>query len=216
MTNLYIVRHCQAKANVDKMFQGRFDGDVTDLGKRQLELLSERFKNIKLDAVYTSPLKRATLTAKAVAKYNNAPIKTDDDLIEINVGDMEKMYIDDIKKQYPEQSDNWYNNPKDFVSPNGESMSDVYKRAKKAVLNIINNNKDKTVAITSHGCLIRNMLCFLHKLELKDINNVGFSDNTAVSKIQINGSEYNIIYESDLSHFDDDMNSKTCEKWYEK
>ena len=218
MTTLYIVRHCQAKANVDKIFQGRFDGEITKTGERQLELLANRFKDKKIDVVYSSYLTRAMLTAKAVTKYNNAPIIIDEDLAEIDVGDLERMSISLFEESYPEEYNNWFNNPKDFVAPNGESMTDVYNRAKKALCNIINEqNQNKTIAIVSHGCLIRTMFCHLLGVSIEEIDKIKILNNTAVAKIQVNDNgEYNIIYERDVSHFDDDMKNRQTSIWYEK
>ena len=56
VTTVIIVRHCQSMGNTEGRFQGRFDADVTPVGEQQMELLSLRFRNEKLDALYTSPL----------------------------------------------------------------------------------------------------------------------------------------------------------------
>ena len=55
MTDLYIIRHCEAMGNRDRIFQGVSDCDITDLGAKQLECIAERFKNIFPDAGYSSP-----------------------------------------------------------------------------------------------------------------------------------------------------------------
>jgi len=36
MTEIYIVRHCEAMGNQNRIFQGISDCDVTELGKKQL------------------------------------------------------------------------------------------------------------------------------------------------------------------------------------
>ena len=70
VTTVIIVRHCQSMGNTEGRFQGRFDADVTPVGEQQMELLSLRFRNEKLDALYTSPLLRARRTAEAVNRYH--------------------------------------------------------------------------------------------------------------------------------------------------
>ena len=56
VTTLYIVRHCESMGNVEHRFQGRFNAPVSPKGEQQLELLSLRFRNVRLDAVYSRPL----------------------------------------------------------------------------------------------------------------------------------------------------------------
>ena len=48
MTDLYIVRHCEAVGNRDRTFQGVSDCDITELGQKQLDHLADRFKDIKI------------------------------------------------------------------------------------------------------------------------------------------------------------------------
>ena len=69
MTNIYLVRHCQAVSNKIRVYHGVKNCDVTEIGRRQLDCLAERFKDVKIDCIYTSPLLRATRTADAVNKY---------------------------------------------------------------------------------------------------------------------------------------------------
>ena len=86
MTTIYLIRHCEAAGNVGRRFQGHIDADITENGRRQLELLAERFRELPLDAVYSSPLLRARLTAEAVNRHHGLPVMLDDRLMEINGG----------------------------------------------------------------------------------------------------------------------------------
>ena len=70
MVTVYFVRHCAAQGNVDGKFQGRIDCDITDLGRKQLDLLAVRLRNVPFAAVHTSPLVRARKTAEAVPRYH--------------------------------------------------------------------------------------------------------------------------------------------------
>ena len=51
MTNIYMVRHCEAMGNVKRLFQGSTDLDISETGEKQLEYLKRRFEEIKLDRV---------------------------------------------------------------------------------------------------------------------------------------------------------------------
>ena len=86
MTTLYLVRHCEAEGNTARVFQGSIDRDISPNGQKQLDRLAERFRDVPLAAVYSSPLLRAYKTAQAVNRYHGLPIVTDDRLKEINGG----------------------------------------------------------------------------------------------------------------------------------
>ena len=85
-TTLLVVRHAQTDGNLARIFQGQIDRELSEAGKCQLELLTNRFKTMTIHAIYTSPLPRAVKTAKAIAVAQPVPVMLDDCLMEINAG----------------------------------------------------------------------------------------------------------------------------------
>ena len=63
MTTLFLIRHAQAEGNLYRIAQGQFDSYITALGYKQIDALAERFKNVHLDALYSSDLRRTRTTA---------------------------------------------------------------------------------------------------------------------------------------------------------
>lgn len=184
LTKLIIVRHCQALGNLERFFQGKIDSDITPLGQEQIEKTSEFLKNEKIDIIYTSTKKRAQLSAEGINKYHNIPIIIDERLCEIDAGNWEGLHLTDIERIYPEQFYNWKNAPEKFQAPNGESMSDVYNRVKDSLNDIIKNNIGKTVCIVSHGCAIKNMICYLHGKSVDDVGNFPIGTNMSINIIK--------------------------------
>ena len=84
---------------------------------------------------------------------------------------------------FPEDTVLWNTRPYDFAPKNGEPMRHVYERMKHAVLEIVEKNQGKQICITSHGCAIRNFLCWAMGKPIEQINEVDWCDNTAVSII---------------------------------
>lgn len=183
MTTIYLIRHAQAQGNVDRVFQGHYDSNVTDFGIRQLECLAEYFKHNKIDAIYSSPLSRAVITAKYINKYQNTKINLKDNLIEINGGDWEGKRWTEFSVTYPTQSYNWYNNPYEFCAPNGEKMKCAYDRIKNAILEIVKENKDKCICIVSHGAVISCALNWAMGKEPNQLTKETICDNTAINKV---------------------------------
>lgn len=206
MTDLYIIRHCEAEGNVKRFFQGVSDCDISECGKKQLELLAERFKSIEIDAIYSSPLKRAYRTAEAVNKYHNLPIKINEKLIEINGGEIEGIGWEDFPITRPVLEYRWNMEPHLFHPEGGEAMSSVYKRCWEAVQEIVSENRDKKIAITSHGCTIRNIMCHAQGKPIEELNSVDWADNTGIFLLRFEdiGKLPQIIMFNDYSHLTPD------------
>lgn len=187
VTVVYLIRHCEAEGNTRGVFQGSLDGGVSGNGEKQLELLSLRFRNIPLDSLYSSPLRRALETACAVNRFHNLEIRQDERLREINGGQMEGLRWDELAHLFPQQMQTWTGNPGDFCAPQGESMRQVRQRMGEALRTVVRQNPGKTAAVVSHGCAIRNMLCLALQKPLSQLGTVPWCDNTAVSVLEYDG-----------------------------
>ena len=165
VTTVYIVRHAHARGNEERFFQGCLDTDLSKKGEEQLLELSKRFSKISLDKIFSSDLLRAKKTAQAVK--TGAGFKGEilflKELREMSFGSLEGVSIDSFYKdsQFEEKSKLWDNQPESFSCENGETMEEVFLRMKSAFLDILNQNKGKSLAIVSHGCSIRNLCAFL-------------------------------------------------------
>lgn len=89
---IYIARHGQTDWNNEHRAQGRTDIPLNDTGIKQAEALRENIKDVRFDAVYASPLKRAAKTAE-VAVGDRNEIIYDDRLVERSFGDYEGKVI---------------------------------------------------------------------------------------------------------------------------
>lgn len=213
-TIVYLVRHCEAIGNYKRICHGITDSQITENGKKQLAQLEKRFKNISIDYAYSSHLNRAKETAKAIIKNKNVEVNIDDRLCEINYGDWENIPWAKFPELYPEQSENWSFHPEKYQAPNGESMSDVYNRIKGCLVDIVNKHPGKTIVIASHGCTVRNALCFLHGLTVQNISNISWCDNTAVTKFIYENGSFNLIYENDSSHLSEELSTIANQNWW--
>lgn len=202
MTDLYIIRHCEAVGNRDRTFQGTSDCDITELGEKQLEYLAERFKNIKPDAVYSSPLKRAYLTAQAANKFHGLQVIKVEGLIEIDGGEIEGVSWVDFPITRPEIEYAWSFEPHNFHPNGGESMRSVYVRSWKAVKEIVAENDGKTVFLASHGCTIRNIICNALGRPVEQLNTVDWADNTGVFHLRFENKDKlpEVLLFNDISH----------------
>lgn len=205
MTKIILVRHCQAEGNEKRFFQGRIDTDITEKGKKQIEATVNRLRDEPIDVMYSSPLKRALTTAKSIAESHSIPeesIITDDDLMEIDAGIWDGLYIKDIVRLFPEESDNWDNHPERFHPKDSEGMESVYIRTGRMLKKLINDNEGKCVCVVSHGCAIRNMLCNAFGKPLDELKTVPWGTNCAVSVIVADDDWVEVVTENDVEHLE--------------
>ena len=201
MTKLILVRHCQSEGNLHHFFQGRIDTDITDLGVRQIECTAACLADEPIDVLYVSSKKRAQKTAEGLNRFHHVPMKVDDRLTEINAGDWEGVALTEIAQRYPQAFDNWQHHPAVFEAPHGESMADVYARVSTVLMEIVQQEQNKTVCIVSHGCAIRNMMCFLHGGPLERIDEVPLGSNTAINVVTFDEQlRPTVIVDSSTAH----------------
>lgn len=91
---IYFVRHGLSEANVRKVFAGQKDDSLlTDEGRQQAKATAEEIikEGIKIDKIFSSPLKRAYETAEIIAKelgFNTSDIIIEKRIIEYDMGSL--------------------------------------------------------------------------------------------------------------------------------
>ncbi len=126
MTRIILVRHCEAAGNLNRRFQGHTDAEVTENGKKQLEL-----------------------------------------------------------------------------------------RMKSCVDRIAGEHPGKTVCIATHGCAIRNFLCYAGGKPIEELNSVEWCDNTAVSVVEYDDSFVpHIVSQNDASHLNPEVSTFEKQDWW--
>lgn len=200
MTEIYVIRHVQAEGNLFRMMQGHWDGNVTELGCRQRDALALRFRDINIDALYSSDLSRAVFTASAITQYHDVKIQCDRRLREINVGPWEGQPFANVAWAYPQDLYYFMNEAEKFYFEGAETFHEVQARAVEAIREIAEANHGKTVAVTSHGVTIRCMLTGLLGIPLNDLASVPIFANTGVAKLIYEGGRFTAEYINDSSH----------------
>lgn len=206
VTTVYIVRHCESTGNVEHRFQGRFNAPITPKGEKQMELLSLRFRNVHLDAIYSSPLERAYLTAQAANRFHGLPIQKLDALLELDVGEMENFHLEEIAGKFPAVAKNWDEAPDLCEFPGGETMGQAYERINTALDKIIAENPGKTVLVATHGGLIRNIDARVRAGSVKGMRGGAVFGNTGVSILEATeGGTLSWKCVNDLSHLPEEL-----------
>ncbi len=150
---LVFVRHGQSVYNVERRFYGWEDCDLTDLGRKQaLEVASKIKEYIEPDIIISSDLKRAYETAKPIAKVFDMEVHKFKELREVYVGSWEGKKVEELEKNEPEALDRFVIEQKKFQFPDGESYYDVYKRARKKLDEVLENN-NSVIMVAHYGII---------------------------------------------------------------
>ncbi len=188
--DFYIFRHGQSTYNLAGRTQGQTNDSVlTQLGQEQAAAIGQKLKNKKIELIVSSPLKRAMQTTDLANKSLNVPIKTDNHFIEVNVGVVEGMHYLDIRKKYQDIFDKMHSTEADCDTvcyPKGESRQQVKERIFSGLEYWASQTEYKTIAISSHGIALSQILATLGE----KIDNV---PNGAVLHIEKKDNQWKII-----------------------
>ncbi|MFC1931471.1 histidine phosphatase family protein [Chloroflexota bacterium] len=164
MTEIILIRHGETAWNVGEIFRGRIDVELNKTGIKQAELLAEYLSKVKIEAIYSSPLKRALKTAEIIAGYHKVDVDITPGLNDFNFGEWQGLSHQEVKTKYPQLYAEWINHPDRVKMPSGESLEDVRKRAKGAVNNIITRHEGPVVLV-SHRVVNKVLICALLDLD---------------------------------------------------
>ena len=114
---LIFIRHGLSSFNKEGRIQGRNDlSTLTKEGQLQAEAAGKIISSIPIDAIYSSPLKRASETTKIIIKQHQSNLQANytDDLLEVDLGPWSGLTKDALKNLYPKELSTWEKEPKEL------------------------------------------------------------------------------------------------------
>ena len=153
MTTVYLARHGQSDWNAAGRWQGHADRPLTELGLRQAADLAVALAGVRLDAVYSSDLRRARETAEAVAAPRGLAVTTLVELREVDVGSWSGLTRAEAKERFPGGFRRWTDGGHGWED--GEPYDLMAKRVVAAVRRIAAGHEGGCVLAVSHGGPIR-------------------------------------------------------------
>jgi broad specificity phosphatase PhoE len=154
VTELLLVRHGETDWNRARRWQGRDDPPLNELGLRQARELADSLVDERIDAIYSSDLRRALMTAEIVGERLDLPVQPLVELREIDVGSWSGLTRDELDERFPEQVarhlESWGTGWED-----GETPDQLTERVVAAVRRIASDHTDDRVLLVAHGGVIR-------------------------------------------------------------
>jgi broad specificity phosphatase PhoE len=154
-TRLYLVRHGATTLTAEDRFSGATGVDLSDEGRRQVQLLSERLEEESIRAVYTSPLSRTLETASILARPHNLVPQTEEGLREISHGRWETLSRREVEERFHDEYMAWETDPFTVAPEGGESGVSVLARALPVIRAIVARHAGQCVLVVSHKATLR-------------------------------------------------------------
>ena len=171
MRNVYLVRHGTPQLPDGKRrCIGRTDIPISAVGKTDGYRLQEWFARKQVQAVFTSPLRRCTATAHAIANQS-IPVIEEARLQELDMGAWENLTFDEIAVRWPALYEQRGRHMGTVPPPGGESFAQGGARFSEALESILACSSGDIVVV-SHAGVMRGFLCGLTRTPFDNVRDI--------------------------------------------
>jgi broad specificity phosphatase PhoE len=148
--SIILIRHGETALNAARVLQPAAT-PLNEKGIEQAQAMAGRLGNTGIEAILSSDMPRAFMTAQALSKTTGLPIATSTLLHERSFGDLRGLPYDDL---------DFDPNAQDYEPPNGESWPVFLARVARAFEEIVRTRATMqgTLAVVTHGLVIRAIL----------------------------------------------------------
>ena len=148
---IIFLRHGQAENNTNRVLAGRRPGvPLTLTGLEQSEKIAKFLKPFNISTIYSSPIERAKKTAEIVSEHNSLEIKTDERLIELDMGKFTGMPYDEIFEKHGNVFLKFYEGDLEIAHNGVETFVELKKRILDMVDFVIREHNDENVLLVTH------------------------------------------------------------------
>lgn len=197
---LYLIRHGETDWNTKKRLQGATDIPLNENGEALARKTGEGMKELPIDLIFTSPLRRAYRTAELIRAERKIPILVEERIKEICFGDYEGLVSRTEGYQIPDPDFRFFfTKPESYrTPPNGESLEHLLKRTGEFLeeLKAREELQGKTILISSHGAAVRAMLSQIEGCDLAHFWGNGVHKNCGVSCAELIDGTYRLQWEN--------------------
>jgi broad specificity phosphatase PhoE len=200
MTRIILVRHGQTEWNRVERFRGHADVPLNETGLAQAETTGKRIAAEWMPvAVYSSPLVRAVRTGEAIVGHYNLLVQIHPDLIDIDYGRWQGLTPDEVREQWPEMIDDWYNKPASVQIPGGETLEHLRSRARAVIDELTARHTNQAIVVVGHTVINRIIL-----LSVLGLSNDCFwrlrQDTCAINCFETDRGEFTLVSLNDTCH----------------
>jgi alpha-ribazole phosphatase/probable phosphoglycerate mutase len=155
VTRVLLIRHCEPEPDAAGRCYGSLDFGLSEDGRAAAHELADA---VHVDAVVSSPRRRALETAAPLAERNGLQVEVDDRLRELDFGELEGLTYEEVERTRPDVYRAWMEAPTEVTFPGGESYAVLRARSLAALDEVRARHAEGVCAIVAHGGPIRAIL----------------------------------------------------------
>lgn len=179
---LVLVRHGQSEWNLQNLFTGWRDVDLTELGVAEAKAAGRKLNALGLtfDVAFTSALIRAQRTLDLILAelgQTKLPVIKDAALNERDYGDLVGLNKDDARKKWGEEQVHLWRRSYDVAPPGGESLKDTAARVLPYYIQEILPRvlRGERVLVAAHGNSLRALVMVLDRHTTRSITELNLA-----------------------------------------
>ncbi|MDE0089752.1 MAG: histidine phosphatase family protein [Thaumarchaeota archaeon] len=152
MRHVIMVRHGQARNNVERTLAGRMDGvPLTPDGVRQAGHAAKMLASAGVSAIYSSPIERAAETARMISEECGVPVTVDERLTEIDMGKFTGMTFEEVVSGHDDIFAKFYGGDVEIAHKGVETFEQVRRRVTGIVSEVASGGGDAAAAGSGGG-----------------------------------------------------------------
>lgn len=200
-TVLFLVRHGRTAANYRQLLQGSTDHPLDELGLRQAALIADRVaQEPAIDAIVTSPLQRALVTARAIGERVGIEPQIIPALTELDFGSYENRPFADLIADQPELALRFLDLD-DFEAgwPGGETRQAFYDRVWQAFSSLLDDYRMHRIVVVAHGGVFGAFLALVEGASPNDIARYDIK-NCSLTELRVTTDHTVVHLRNDVCH----------------
>lgn len=156
MARLLLIRHAPT-AETGVRLTGRLPGvGLDEKGRAVAERTAARLADLKVKAVYSSPIERTWETAEIVARAHGLDPIAEDGVVEVDYGAWSGRTLKSLYRLKAWRTVQM--TPSRMVFPEGEALADAQRRAVATCERLADRHGSDTIALVSHSDVIQSIL----------------------------------------------------------
>lgn len=196
MGRLILIRHGQTDKNLNNTLHTRNDNEALNAtGIAQIRQTAQKLKKMFPDIIFSSHERRAVESAEILSRELKVPMEKIEGMQEWNMGIYTGRSREEMKKILgPMTPEERY----EYIPPKGESWRAFETRLTAAIKKIVEDNKDKTIAVVTHGGAINALMQFLLNTP-KEESYKNIPGNASLTMFDFDGKNFHQITINDAS-----------------
>ncbi len=202
ITRLYLIRHGRVVGHEQLRYNGHYDVELGEEGRREVMRLSDHLGKVEFSALYSSDLRRSHESALILAERWGKEVRKLPSLREIYLGMWEGLTRDEVVERFPSARGFTFRDLATRGVDGGETLQELRARVMPTVMDILHTHRGDNVCMVAHGGVNRVILCEAMGLDMENFFRIEqdygclniidyFSDGFSLVKLLNGGPNHN-------------------------